>query len=188
MGQAVPLTVVNIETATFECSFGRGCEGICCKNGRPSVGPDEIATIEGQLHRALPLMTPAARKLVEAEGFLSRRTKLGRPMVRVVDSWCVFFNKGCVLHTIGAEDGESYQYKPVQCAMFPLEKDVDTGNWYIRQWDQFNEDWDLFCLNPKNTKKKAAESLAAEIALAETGAADAAFEPTKKKTRRRVNP
>ena len=176
------LDIVNADTATFDCSFGRGCEGLCCKNGRPSVTKAEAATIRKHLKRALPLLRPDARKLVEKEGFLSKRIKLGRPMVRVSQSWCVFFNKGCVLHAIGAEDGNPLGYKPVQCALFPLEKDTVDGTWFIRQWNYRDEDWnDLFCLNPKNTKRKAVESLAGEIALAASGAADEAFEHSKPK-------
>src|SRR3954469_9867051 len=89
---SLPIAVTNADTATFDCSFGRGCEGGCCRNGRPSVGPEEQARLRGLLPRALPLLRPAARALVEAEGFLSNRTKLGRPMVRVSGGWCVFFN------------------------------------------------------------------------------------------------
>src|SRR5205085_3834202 len=173
--KSLPLAVANGDTATFECSFGRGCEGICCKNGRPSVGPDEAARIQKHLKKFLPHLLTKARKLIESEGFLSRRMKVGRPMVRVVDSWCVFFNKGCILHKVGAEEGDAYQYKPVQCALFPLEKDTEAGEWYVRQWDYRNEDWDLFCLNPKNSKRKAADSLADEIALAAAGVADDVF-------------
>lgn len=176
----LPLAVANAETATFDCSFGRGCEGICCRNGRPSVSPEEAARIQAQVPRLLPLLRPAARKLVETQGFLGRRTKLGRPMVRVSETWCVFFNRGCVLHKIGAEDGDSYQYKPVQCALFPLEKDAKDGDWYVRQWGYRNEEWDLFCLNPGNSPRKAAESLADEMALAATGAGDRAFLPEPK--------
>jgi len=171
----MPLPVVNAETATFDCSFGRGCEGICCKNGRPSVGPDEAATIKKHLKKFLPHLRPEARKLIEREGFLSRRVKVGRPMIRVSDSWCVFFNKGCVLHKVGIADGDAYQYKPIQCALFPLEIDPDNGEWYVRQWDYRNEDWDLFCLNPKNSKRKASDALADEMALAATGVCDGAF-------------
>ncbi len=159
----LPLAVTNAATATFDCSFGRGCEGGCCRNGRPSVTPDERAVIEGILPRALPLMRPEARAAIE-DGFVSARTKLGQPMVRVSGGWCVFFNAGCVLHTIGTEDGESYQYKPTQCALFPLEK--DKGKWFVRQWGLEGEQWDLFCLNPANSPRPAAESLAAELALA----------------------
>jgi hypothetical protein len=86
-------------------------------------------------------------------------------MVRVAGGWCVFFNGGCVLHRIGAEDGDSYQYKPTQCALFPLEKG-DGGAWYVRQWGLDGEQWDLFCLNPANSPRKALESLAPELALA----------------------
>ena len=93
---------------------------------------------------------------------------MGEPMIRVIDEYCVFFNEGCVFHKVGGEEGDSYRYKPVQCALFPLTKDEGTDEWYIRQWGQFGEQWDLFCLNPKQTKRKAVEALADEIKLAET--------------------
>lgn len=85
--KSLPLAVANIDTATFDCSFGRGCDGICCKNGRPSVTPAERAVIESVLARALPLMRPEAQKAVERDGFVSARTKLGQPMVRVAGGW-----------------------------------------------------------------------------------------------------
>lgn len=159
------LPIANAETATFDCVFGRGCEGICCKNGRPSVGPDEAARMTAVLPRVLPRLRPEARKLVEDEGFLSNRTKLGQPMVRVADGWCVFFNAGCVLHQVGAEDGDPFRYKPTQCALFPLDQE-DDGTWYVRQWGYRGEKWNLFCLNPKQSDRPAVESLAGEIALA----------------------
>jgi hypothetical protein len=163
MKKSLPLAVTNADTATFDCSFGRGCDGICCRNGRPSVSAAEQAVIESVLPRVLPLLREEARKVLETDGFTSARVKLGQPMVRVAAGWCVFFNGGCVLHTVGAEDGDSYQYKPTQCALFPLEK--GKAGWYIRQWGP-GEDWDLFCLNPANSPRKAMDSLAAEVALA----------------------
>jgi Fe-S-cluster containining protein len=159
----LPLPVVNLTEATFECIFGRGCDGLCCKNGRPSLDFGEQARITKVLKRALPLLRPEARKLIEEEGFMSKRIKIGLPMMRVVGGWCVFFNKGCTLHQLGAQDGDSYQYKPSQCALFPIEQDVD-NSWFIRQWGYKQEDWDLFCLNPNATKKRAAETLGAELA------------------------
>ncbi|MBY0513477.1 MAG: DUF3109 family protein [Gemmataceae bacterium] len=162
----LPVVVANAGTATFECTFGRGCEGVCCRNGRPSVDPAEQARIAAVLPRALPLLRPEARRLVEASGLISNRTKLGNPMVRVADGWCVLFNRGCVLHAIGAEDGDPLQYKPTQCALFPLEPDGG-GSWYVRQWGYQGERWnELFCLNPANTTVPAVESLAGELALA----------------------
>jgi hypothetical protein len=158
------LPVVNLATATYECTFGRGCDGICCRSGRPSVGPEEQAVIRENLGKILPRLRPEARAVVEAAGFVSRRTKLGRPMVRVAGGWCVFFNGGCVLHQVGVEDGDKYRYKPSQCALFPLEK--EKGEWIIRQWGFRRETWDLFCLNPHATARPAAETLAEEVALA----------------------
>lgn len=167
------LPIANADTATFDCIFGRGCEGICCRNGRPSVPEDQAAVIRGVLPRVLPLLRPEARAVVAADGFLSNRTKLGQPMLRVTDGWCVFFNGGCVLHQVGAEDGDPYQYKPSQCALFPMERDEKTGEWYVRQWGYRGEQWDLFCLNPKASDRPAVESLAGEIALAEASEPEA---------------
>ena len=165
MDAQLSLTVVNAEQATFECTFGRGCEGKCCQNGRPSVDADEAARIEMNLAKFVPHLRSDAQKLIAKEGCLSKRTKLGQPMLRVVGGWCVFFNEGCVLHKVGAIDGDKYRYKPSQCALFPLERDND-GKWYIRQWGYHGEVWDIFCLNPENSQLKATESLAEEIELA----------------------
>lgn len=161
---ALPIVVANPE-ATYDCVYGRGCDGICCQNGRPSVNPTEESAIRAVLLRVLPHLRPEARALVEASGFLSNRKKLGHPMVRVVGGWCVFFNAGCALHKLGAADGDAHQYKPSQCALFPLEKG-DDGRWFIRQWGYDDEEWNLFCLNPKQSDKPALDSLMGEVALA----------------------
>lgn len=174
---ALPV-VANASDATFECIFGRGCDGVCCKNGRPSVDVNEQAAIEAVLPRVLEHLRPEARRLIETEGFLSNRTKLGQPMLRVVGGWCVFFNTGCMLHKVGAADGDSYQYKPSQCALFPLEKG-DDETWFVRQWGYRGEEWDLFCLNPRESRKPAVESLAEELALAARFDGDANGEPGK---------
>ena len=51
---SVDVPVVNAEQATFECIFGRGCDGICCRNGRPPVYAEEAARIEANLATFLP--------------------------------------------------------------------------------------------------------------------------------------
>ena len=163
----IALPIANAATATFECVFGRGCDGKCCQNGRPSVDAGEQERIQKNLKKFLPHLRPEARKLIDASGFVSKRTKLGEPMLRVVGGWCVFFNAGCVMHKVGIEDGDAYQYKPSQCALFPLERGGD-GAWFVQQWGHNGEQWDLFCLNPEQTQKRAVESLAGEIALAAT--------------------
>jgi len=160
------LPVLNLSEAKFECIFGRGCDGICCRQGRPPVSDDDVARIEQALPNALPHLREAARKKIDKVGFLSDWKKAGRRTLRVADHWCVFFNQGCVLHKLGMLEGDSFKYKPVVCAVFPLDV-ADNGQWYVRQWGVDKEQWDLFCLNPEASPKPAAESLREELALVE---------------------
>jgi hypothetical protein len=160
------LPIVNVREATFECIFGRGCDGLCCRNGRPAVYTDEIERIDAGLQAFLPLLRPAARALVGKAGYLSRRRRNGLPMVRVVEGWCVFFNQGCVLHKVGAMEGDKFRYKPAACALFPLAKD-ERDRWYVRQKGFKGEVWDLFCLDPGASPVPAVTSLCDEIALAQ---------------------
>jgi hypothetical protein len=176
MSPRLPLQIVNAATATFECTFGRGCAGLCCQNGRPSLSPDEQSAVEENMTKFLPNLRPEARRVIEADGFLSNRRKLGRPMMRVVGGWCVFFNNGCVLHKVGLEEGDFARYKPSQCVVFPLDQLPD-GRWYVRQHGYEDEGWDLFCLNPKNSTRQAVESLAAEIDYAARSAPETAAVP-----------
>ena len=160
------LPVLNLAETTYECIYGRGCDGICCQNGRPPVSPEEKARIDAHLPRFLAELTAKQRRAIEKGGYLSQRIKSGKPMLRVLDGWCIFFNQGCVLHKIGMMEGDSFKYKPVVCVVFPL--DVDTkGRWYVRQWGVDREEWDLFCLNPRASPMPAAESLKVELALVE---------------------
>ena len=159
------LPVLNLSAAKFECIYGRGCEGLCCQNGRPGVYPEEVERLDANLDKFLPELRPEAREAIEEGGFLSNRRKDGLPMLRVVGGWCVFFNQGCVLHKVGAAEGDKYRYKPAPCALFPLAKDV-RDRWYVRQKGYKGEEWDLFCLDPRQTAVPAAASLQEEIALA----------------------
>jgi Fe-S-cluster containining protein len=169
--QALP--VVNIAEAKFECIFGRGCDGLCCQNGRPGIYPEEQERLDEDLDKFLPELRPEARKVVEESGYLSNRRKDDLPMLRVVNGWCVFFNKGCVLHKVGASEGDKYRYKPAACALFPLAKN-DDGEWYVRQKGLEGEDWNLFCLDPKASPMPAGKSLGEEIELAAKYTAEAA--------------
>jgi hypothetical protein len=159
------LPILNLDEAKYECIYGRGCDGICCQNGRPSIGAEERQRIDDHLDRFLPLLRPEARTVIEKDGYLSRRKKLGDPMIRVAGGWCVFFNQGCVLHKVGAEEGDKYRYKPIRCSVFPLNRD-EQGNWFVRQHGYKGEAWDLFCLAPDASPRPAAETLQEEIEMA----------------------
>src|SRR5262249_17860222 len=150
--------VRNLEEATFECLFGRGCEGICCRNGQPPVYPEEAERIAANIEKFLPALRPSARRAVKGKGILSRYRRAGQRMMRVVDGWCVFFNRGCVLHKVGAAEGDKFRYKPAACALFPISKD-EQDRWYVRQKGFEGEIWDLFCLDPKASEVPAATSL-----------------------------
>jgi hypothetical protein len=174
------LPIVNLSETKYECIFGRGCDGLCCRDGRPPLYPDEVECLDANLEKFLPHLRPEARQLVERVGYRSARRKGGLPMMRVADGWCVFFNQGCVLHKVGVEEGDKNRYKPVACALFPLTRN-DKDEWYIRQWGYADEKWDLFCLDPRAATKPAAESLEEEILLArqltEEDGADVAGDP-----------
>lgn len=159
------LPVLNQAEAKYECIFGRGCDGICCQNGRPPVYPEERERLDANLDKVLPHLRPEAQVLIREQGYVSNRRRLGLPMLRVVNGWCVFFNQGCVLHKVGAEEGDKYRYKPAACALFPLARD-EHDQWYVRQKDYKGEDWHLFCLDPNTSPMPAAESLKDEIELA----------------------
>jgi Fe-S-cluster containining protein len=154
--------VLNLADARFECTFGRGCEGVCCRNGRPPLYPEEEAGITRILPVIMTELRPAAQKAVQKSGFVSARRKAGLPAVRVVEGWCIFFNRGCTLH----RPIEGFRYKPSVCAMFPLAVD-GRGRWYVRQKGYKGEAWDLFCLDPAGTTPTAAESLRDELILIE---------------------
>ena len=159
------IEVENLDKAHFECVFPT-CGGICCKNGRPGVEPGERERITSNLKKFLPHLTPHARRVVEQRGFVTKRIKEGRPMLAVSQGWCVFFNDGCVLHKVGASEGNRWKYKPWHCVVFPLAR-KSKGKWYVRQWKHRGEAWDLFCLNPKESPLPAAKGLEGELAFAQ---------------------
>jgi len=159
------LPVINLSEAKFECTYGRGCDGVCCRNGRPMLYPEEVERLDAHLDKLLPRLRPQARAVVEGHGYRSGRRRLGLPMLRVVDGWCVFFHGGCVLHQVGAEEGDKYRYKPAACALFPLARD-EQDRWYVRQKGYRGEKWSLFCLDPHINTAPAAESLRDEVRLA----------------------
>lgn len=160
------LTVINLHEARFECTYGRGCDGICCREGRPPVYADEAERISHNLDKFLPLLRPEARAVIARRGYLGARRKAGQPVMRVAGGWCVFFNRGCVLHEAGAAEGDKYLYKPSICALFPIDRDRQE-RWYVRQKNYKGERWELFCLDPNATRLMAADSLRDEIALAQ---------------------
>jgi len=178
MPEPVPerVKVTNLATARFDCVYPT-CGGLCCMNGRPAVEPREQETIARELPKFLPHLLPAARKLVEKSGFLSNEEKEGLPTLKVSKGWCVFFHDGCVLHQVGATEGDRFKYKPWRCVAFPLARDKKSGDWHVRQHGQRGEAWDLFCLNPGESPKTADTTLNGEVAYVAKALADGTIPP-----------
>jgi hypothetical protein len=158
-----PVAVANLETAHFDCVYPT-CGGICCMNGRPAVEAAEQATLRANLPKFLPHLRPAARRLIEKSGFLSDQEKDGLPTLKVSAGWCAFWKDGCVLHQVGASEGDRFKYKPWRCALFPITRDRRNGEWYVRQRGERGEAWDLFCLHPGESPKTADATLQSEVA------------------------
>ena len=158
------LPIENLDTARFECVFPK-CGGICCQNGRPPVERAEEERIAANLPKFLQHLRPEARARIKKDGFVTRRKKEGLHVLAVAKGWCVFANEGCVLHKVGASEGDRWKYKPWRCIAFPLERSPK-GRWHVRQWKLKREAWDLFCLNPRESPKRASTTLRAEVAFA----------------------
>lgn len=154
--------VANLTTAHFDCVYP-SCGGICCMNGRPALERREEDAIRENLGRFLPHLRPAAQRAIARSGFLTDEKKEGLPTLRVSGGWCVFFHDGCVLHQVGAAEGDRFRYKPWRCALFPLKRDAKSGAWHVRQRGERGEPWDLFCLNPAESPKTADTTLSAEV-------------------------
>lgn len=158
------LNVINFGKATFKCVFP-ACGGKCCREGEPGLEPAEIERIDANLGKFTPHLRPAAQAFLAQQHFMTDNIKEGRRTMAVVEDWCVFFNEGCVLHKIGAMEGEKYRYKPWLCVTFPLER-YDNESWHVRQWGENGEEWDIFCLNPAETTERAQDTLAEEVQFA----------------------
>lgn len=160
------LVVLNLDGARYDCTYGRGCDGVCCREGRPPVIAEDARRIDAHLERFLPLLRVEARAVIRRDGFLTR----GRPgprRLRRAAGWCVFFHDGCVLHKVGAGEGDRFKYKPALCSLFPISIN-EQGRWYLREKGYDGEAWDLLCLDAARVAKPATVALRDELALAES--------------------
>ena len=89
----VTLPVLNLEKATYECTYGRGCDGICCMEGRPIVYKDEIARLDANLEKFMPLLPrgpegdPQKGRHRGIPGVSANGSCKGGLMVRVLQQW-----------------------------------------------------------------------------------------------------
>src|SRR5690242_9379847 len=74
--------ILNLAEARFDCTYGRGCDGVCCRKGRPLVYRDEAERIDRILPELLPSLRPEAWKAIRRRGYLKSRTRLGQRVMR----------------------------------------------------------------------------------------------------------
>ena len=93
---SLSLPIVNLTEARFECTYGRGCDGVCCQSGRPLIYPEEIAKLDANLEKFLPLLRPEARACVEKKGYLTDRRRLGVGLefLRLRQRWLARYLRG----------------------------------------------------------------------------------------------
>ena len=107
----------------------------------------------------LPRVRPEARSVLERDGSSPGAARPGSPR-------CAWPGAGASSLTAAVSCTTS-GFKPALCALFPLSKDL-RGRSYVRQKGYQREQWNLPCLDPAPGTPPAAESLRAEIALAES--------------------
>jgi len=78
---SLPLVVANADTATFDCSSVAGARHLLPER-RARAYPRGAGGHRGRAAASATAFAPGARKMIEADGFTSARTKLGQPMVR----------------------------------------------------------------------------------------------------------
>jgi hypothetical protein len=117
----------------------------------------EIRRIEARLSEILPLLRPAAARVVRAVGFVCAKQGVYRPdfapedearWSRIVGGRCVFYNEfelgRCALHELCARQGlPALALKPLTCFLFPISKPI-RGRVVLRRWAE------LSCLQPQH--------------------------------------
>ena len=133
-----------------------------------ALSADDAPVTSVQVMRAGNLLSPdvaqfLASEIADDEPWTHADAKPGKTDEIVFDQkQCVFYNEGCVLHAIGAAEGDSTKYKPATCILFPID-DMKGGGYEVRQWGRKGEMWNLFCLDPTATKKSAKDTLKVEV-------------------------
>ena len=159
------LPIVNLDEARFECTFGRGCDGVCCKEGRPLVYPDEVGRIAEALEKLQVEAPPRGPGGRGEEGVPQRPASPGPPRPAQRRRLVPVLPRGMPPAPTRAGGRGQVPVQAGRLLLFPIQQD-EHDRWYIRQRGFHRETWDLFCLDPRIHPRPAAETLVEEIALA----------------------
>lgn len=116
----------DIVCCPFSCDL-QACRGACCVEGESGapLQPDEVARLRAVLPHVEPLLTPAARRVIDSQG-VSYTDADGDLVTSIVSGRdCVFAyhdNAGCCLCATEAccRRGLTTWDKPISCALYPI--------------------------------------------------------------------
>ncbi len=163
---------VTFLTSRWTCIYGRGCQGVltepapelvhgCCSYGAHFVDAADVRRVE-QVAATLTSKEWQFRGRAERKG-ITRTTKKGETVTRLVDGACIFLNRpgfptgpGCALHQAALSRGERpLDLKPEVCWQLPLRREDQVaddghvtstlGQWDRRHWGAGGEEFAWWC-------------------------------------------
>lgn len=166
------LVDVTFLASSWECIFGRGCQGVltgpapelvqgCCSYGAHFTGDDDVARVE-----AAAAELTAEQWQFRSKGLgrgVVKRNRQGETVTRLVEDACVFLNRpgwpggaGCALHRAALERGsEPLTLKPDVCWQLPLRREdtvAEGGHvtsalteWRRRHWGRGGTEFHWWC-------------------------------------------
>ena len=151
---------VTFLLSSWTCLFGGGCQGVltgptpemaqgCCSYGAHFTGHEDA----DRVRLAAATLTPAQWQFSSrATKGVTKTTRSGQIMTRLVNGACIFLNRpgfaggpGCALHRAALErDIEPLELKPDVCWQLPLRRhDIENSDGSVTstvtQWDR--QDW-----------------------------------------------
>jgi hypothetical protein len=163
---------VTFLTSRWTCIYGRGCQGVltepapelvhgCCSYGAHFVDKEDVRRVEKHAARLTDEQWQY-RKRGMRNG-VTRTTKQGETVTRLVDGACIFLNRpgfptgpGCALHQAAlAQDRRPLDMKPEVCWQLPLRREdqvADDGHvtstvaqWDRRHWGAGGQEFAWWC-------------------------------------------
>ena len=185
---------VTFLSSSWTCIYGRGCRGVltepapellqgCCSYGAHFVDDDDVRRVE-KAAESLGDEDWQFRRRAMRKG-ITRTTKRGETVTRLVDGACIFLNRpgfrsgpGCALHYAALSTGRRpLDLKPEVCWQLPLRREdrVDddghvtstVGQWERRHWGPGGKEFAWWCTEERHAfvgTKPVYEELADELA------------------------
>jgi len=148
---------VTFLLSRWACIYGQGCQGVltepapeleegCCSYGAHFTGPEDQERVE---RAAEGLGSEEWQHRRRGRAGVTRRTRSGETMTRIVDGACIFLNRpgfpggaGCALHRAALARGLApMELKPDVCWQLPLRREDEVGagghvTSTVRQWER----------------------------------------------------